>query len=130
MSIYNYKELYEMWKENAPQTDDKVALNEDWAMFVDSLVREGKVSELMWKYLTNTDEIPEDTQEYLEEYTEHSVCPETYEEVFPSFGQVVTQIACRNCDEQYSHEGDLTDSVVRCPRCSALNEVVGADPNW
>ena len=79
MSIYNYKELYEMWKESAPQTDDRIELNGDWAMFVDSLVREGKVSDLMWKYLPNPDDIPEDTQKYLEGMTGENVCPELFE---------------------------------------------------
>lgn len=123
MSIYNYKELYEMWKESAPQTDDRIALNEDWAMFVDSLVRAGRVSELMWEYLPNTNEIPEDTQEYLETYTEHDVCPETFEEVVTSEGYIVTRVFCGICDHEYTNDGDITYYVVRCPRCNTLNYV-------
>lgn len=123
MSIYNYKELYEMWKESAPQTDDRIALNEDWGMFVDSLVKEGRVSELMWNYLPNPDEIPEDTQEYLEAYTEHDVCPETFEEVVPSEGWIVTWVTCGVCDKEYDLDGDITDCVVRCPRCNTMNYV-------
>lgn len=121
MSIYNYKELYEMW--SAPQTDDRIALNEDWAMFADSLVKEGRVSELMWKYLPNPDEIPEDTQAYLEEYTEQDVCPETFEEVVTSEGYILTRVFCGICDHEYIKEGDITDCVVRCPVCNTLNYV-------
>lgn len=123
MRIYNYKELYEMWKEIAPQTDDRIALNEDWAMFVDSLVKEGRVSELMWKHLPNPDEIPEDTQGYLEECTGKWVHLETYEVVIPSDGYVVTQIICGACGEQYSNDGDITECLVLCPRCNTLNYV-------
>lgn len=123
MNRLDYNELYKMWSENAPKTSDKVALNEDWGMFVDSLVKEGRVSEMMWKYLPNPDEIPGDTQEYLEAYTEHDVCPEMYEEIIPSYGDVVTQITCGICDQEYIHEEDITGSVVRCPRCNTLNYV-------
>lgn len=125
MNRLDYNELYKMWSENAPKTSDKVALNEDWGMFVDSLVRAGRVSELMWKYLPNTDEIPEDTQKYLEAYTGSWVCPETFEEIIHSDGHVVTQVTCGVCDHEYTNDGDITDCVVRCPRCNTLNYVDG-----
>lgn len=123
MSIYNYKELYEMWSENAPETNDKVALNEDWGMFVDSYVRSGEVSRLMWQYLPNPDEIPESTQEYLEEMTGMDVDPVWFELIVQGDGVIYTELQCGNCDEIHLVEGDVISYTVRCPKCEVLNQV-------
>lgn len=123
MSIYNYKELYEMWKESAPQTDDRVALNEDWGIFVDSYVRSGKVSQLMWQYLPTFDDIPESTQEYLEEMTGMDVDSVWFELIVQGDGVIYTELQCGNCDEIHMVEGDVISYTVRCPNCETLNQV-------
>lgn len=123
MNRLDYNELYKMWSENAPKTSDKVALNEDWGMFVDSYVRSGEVSQLMWQYLPTFDDIPENTQEYLEEMTGMDVDSIWFELIVQGDGVIYTELQCGNCDEIHMVEGDVISYTVRCSKCNTLNYV-------